>query len=199
MDDSRGSLGSLDGVEIKAFTDAAQLDAWVSAHEGLRGGVWLRIAKKGSGVPSITVTEALDVALCHGWIDGQRRRLDASFYLQRYTPRRRGSLWSKVNVRKVEALTAAGRMRPTGHAEVAAARADGRWEAAYESQRDATVPDDLAAALDRSPRAKACFDGLGKTGRYLVVLGLLRARTPEVRAARLRKAVTGLESGQPVR
>ncbi|MFJ2260578.1 YdeI family protein [Streptomyces sp. NPDC087844] len=185
----------MDGVEIRAFVDTAQLDAWVSAHEELRDGVWLKIAKKGSGLPSVTVAEALDVALCHGWIDGQRRRLDASYYLQKYTPRRRGSLWSMVNVRKVEALTAAGRMRPRGLAEVAAAEADGRWEAAYESQRNATVPDDLAAALDRSPRAKVSFDGLGKTDRYLVVLDLLKARTPEVRAARLRKAVAGLESG----
>lgn len=199
MDDTRASLRSLDGVEVKAFTDAAQLDAWMDRHEEPAGGVWLKIAKKGSGLPSVTVAEALDVALCHGWIDGQRRGLDASYYLQKYTPRRRGSLWSMVNVRKVEALTAAGRMRPRGLAEVAAAEADGRWEAAYASQRDATVPDDLAAALDRNPRAKAFFDGLGKTDRYLVVLGLLKARTPEVRAARLRKAVTALESGQRAR
>ncbi|WAU84688.1 YdeI/OmpD-associated family protein [Streptomyces sp. Qhu-G9] len=199
MDDTLGSAGTIDGVEIRAFADTAQLDAWVSAHPGLKGGVWLKIAKKGSGLPSITVTEALDVALCHGWIDGQRRGLDASYYLQKYTPRRPGSLWSMVNVRKVEALTAAGRMRPSGLAEVAAAQADGRWDAAYESQRTATVPDDLAAALDRSPRAKAFFDGLGRTDRYLVILGLLKARTPEGRAARLGKAVAGLEAGRPVR
>jgi len=196
MDDTRGNPDTLDGVEIRAFADTAELDAWVSAHEGLRSGVWLKIAKKGSGLPSVTVTEALDVALCHGWIDGRRRGLDASYYLQKYTPRRQGSLWSMVNVRKVEALTETGRMRPPGLAEVASAKADGRWEAAYESQRNATVPDDLAAALDRSPRASAFFDGLGKTDQYLVILGLLKARTPEVRAARLRKAVAGLESGQ---
>ncbi|MFC8200038.1 YdeI family protein [Streptomyces sp. NPDC057298] len=199
MDDTLGSAGTIDGVEIRTFTDIARLDAWVSAHPGLRGGVWLKIAKKGSGLPSITVTEALDVALCHGWIDGRRRGLDASYYLQKYTPRRPGSLWSMVNVRKVEALAADGRMRPRGLAEVAAAQADGRWDAAYESQRNATVPDDLAAALDRSPRAKAFFDGLGRTDRYLVIVGLLKARTPEVRAARLGKAVAGLEAGRPVR
>jgi uncharacterized protein YdeI (YjbR/CyaY-like superfamily) len=186
---------TLDGVGIKAFEDATQLEAWLSSHSGLRSGVWLKIAKKGSGQASVTVAEALDVALCHGWIDGQRRGLDESYYLQKYTPRRPGSLWSMVNVRKVEALTAADRMRPRGLAEVEAAKADGRWDAAYESQRNATVPDDLTAALDRSPRAKAVFEGLGRTDRYLVILGLLKARTPEVRAARLEKAIGGLESG----
>ncbi|MEU5290720.1 YdeI/OmpD-associated family protein [Streptomyces umbrinus] len=190
---------TLGGVEIRTFKDVADLEAWMSANPGLRGGIWLKIAKKGSGLPSVTITEALDVALCHGWIDGQRRGLDDSYYLQKYTPRRPGSLWSMVNVRKVEALTAAGRMRPPGLAEVAAAKADGRWEAAYESQRNTTVPDDLAAALDRSPRAKAFFEGLGRTDQYLVVLGLLKARTPEVRAARLEKAVAGLESGRRAR
>ncbi|MFI1442770.1 YdeI family protein [Streptomyces fructofermentans] len=193
------TLGTLDGLEIKAFADAARLDAWMSAQPGPRGGVWLRIAKKGSGLTSVTVAQALDVALCHGWIDGQRRGLDASYYLQKYTPRRSGSLWSMVNVRKVEALTEAGRMRPGGLAEVAAARADGRWDAAYESQRTATVPDDLVAALDRTPRAKEFFEGLGRTDRYLVVLGLLKARTPEVRAARLEKAVAALAEGRRVR
>ncbi|GGX72661.1 YdeI/OmpD-associated family protein [Streptomyces fructofermentans] len=193
------TLGTLDGLEIKAFADAAGLDAWMSAQPGPRGGVWLRIAKKGSGLTSVTVAQALDVALCHGWIDGQRRGLDASYYLQKYTPRRSGSLWSMVNVRKVEALTEAGRMRPGGLAEVAAARADGRWDAAYESQRTATVPDDLVAALDRTPRAKEFFEGLGRTDRYLVVLGLLKARTPEVRAARLEKAVAALAEGRRVR
>jgi uncharacterized protein YdeI (YjbR/CyaY-like superfamily) len=190
---------TLGGVEVRTFTDVADLEAWMSANPGLRGGIWLKVAKKRSGLPSVTIGEALDVALCHGWIDGQRRGLDDSYYLQKYTPRRPGSLWSKVNVRKVEALTAAGRMRSPGLAAVAAAKADGRWEAAYESQRNATVPDDLAAALDRSPRAKAFFEGLGRTDQFLVFLGLLTARSPEVRAARLEKAIAGLESGRRVR
>ncbi|MGP4045245.1 YdeI/OmpD-associated family protein [Streptomyces sp. 2A115] len=190
---------TLDGVENKAFEDAEQLEAWLGENAGQHGGIWLKIAKKGSGRTSVTVPEALDVALCHGWIDGRRRRLDESYFLQKYTPRRPGSLWSMVNVRKVEALTAAGRMRPSGLAEVAAAKADGRWETAYESQKNATVPDDLAAALERNPRAKAFFEGLGRTDQYLVILGLLKARTPEVRTARLEKAIAGLESGQRVK
>ncbi|GAB2951046.1 YdeI family protein [Streptomyces pseudoechinosporeus] len=185
-------MDTLDGLAIKVFDDAGQLDVWLGAHAEVERGVWLKIAKKGSGRTTVTVAQALDVALCHGWIDGQRRRQDETYYLQKYTPRRRGSEWSMVNVRKVEALTAAGRMRPRGLAEVAAAKADGRWEAAYESQRNATVPDDLAAALERNPRAKKAFDELGRTGQYLVILGLLKARTPEVRAARLEKAVAGL-------
>ena len=186
----------LAGVPVLPFPDAPALDAWLAAHSAPRvAGLWVKVAKKGSGLVSVTAGEVHDMALCHGWIDGQRRGLDDSYYLQKYTPRRPGSLWSMVNVRRVEALTAAGRMRPPGLAEVAAAKADGRWEAAYESQRNATVPDDLVAALDRSPSAKAFFEGLGRTDQYLVVLGLLTARTPEVRAARLEKAIAGLESG----
>ncbi|MFG2028384.1 YdeI family protein [Streptomyces sp. NPDC048825] len=185
-------MDTLDGPEIKVFDTAEQLDAWLNAHAGLERGIWLKIAKKGSGRTTVTVAEALDVALCHGWIDGQRRRHDETYFLQKYTPRRPRSEWSMVNVRKVAALTAAGRMRPRGLAEVAAAKTDGRWAAAYESQRSATVPDDLAAALERDPRAKEAFERLGRTGQYQVMLGLLKARTPEVRAARLNKAIAEL-------
>jgi uncharacterized protein YdeI (YjbR/CyaY-like superfamily) len=152
----------------------------------------VKVAKKSSGLPSVTAAEVNDVALCHGWITGRRKSLDATHYLQRITPRRPGSLWSMVNVRRVAELTAAGRMRPAGLAEVAAAKADGRWAAAYESQRDATVPDDLAAALARNPRAKATFEGLGKTDRYLAMLPVLRARTPRSRAAQLAAVVDRL-------
>jgi uncharacterized protein YdeI (YjbR/CyaY-like superfamily) len=190
-------MDTLDGLDIKVFDSAEQLDAWLSAHAAHERGIWLKIAKKGSGRTTVTVAEALDVALCHGWIDGQRRRHDETYYLQKYTPRRPRSEWSMVNVRKVEALTAAGRMRPRGLAEVAAAKADGRWERAYESQRNATVPDDLAAALERDPRAKQAFERLGRTGQYQVMLGLMRARTPEVRAARLEKAIAELGAPGP--
>jgi uncharacterized protein YdeI (YjbR/CyaY-like superfamily) len=190
-------MNTLDGLEIKVFDSAEQMDAWLNAHAGHERGIWVKVAKKGSGRTTVTVAEALDVVLCHGWIDGQRRRHDETYFLQKYTPRRPRSEWSMVNVRKVEALTAAGRMRPRGLAEVAAAKADGRWAAAYESQRNATVPDDLAAALERDPRAKQAFERLGRTGQYQVMLGLLKARTPEVRAARLEKAITELGSAGP--
>ncbi|GAA2727022.1 YdeI/OmpD-associated family protein [Actinocorallia aurantiaca] len=176
------------------FEDAAQWESWLAGHHGDEGGAWLKVAKKGSGVASLTVVEALDVALCYGWIDSQRKSYDDRFFLQRYSRRRKGSPWSRVNVEKVEALTAEGRMRPPGLAEVAAAQADGRWEGAYAAQRDVTVPSDLAEELAARPEAAARFEALDKTGRYLVILPLLKARTPAGRAARLRKAVSELSA-----
>ena len=176
------------------FRDAAEFEDWLGAHVDHQPGVWLKIAKKSSGIPSLTDDEAVDVGLCFGWISGQRRSLDDEYYLQKYVPRRARSRWSQVNVRKVEELTAAGRMRPSGQAEVDAAKADGRWDAAYESQKDATVPPDLADALAASPRAAAAFEALGKTGQYAVILELITARNPKTRSVHLRKAVAALEA-----
>jgi uncharacterized protein YdeI (YjbR/CyaY-like superfamily) len=176
------------------FETVAHLDAWLTAHPAPHPGLWVRVARKGSGIRSVTAADVNDVALCHGWITGRRKALDASYFLQKITPRRPGSLWSTVNVRRVEELAAVGRMRPGGLEEVAAARADGRWATAYASQKDAVVPEDLAAALERSPRAKAVFDGFGRTDRYLVMLGLLRARTAKNRAAQLAAAIAKLEA-----
>ncbi|HEY6737991.1 MAG TPA: YdeI/OmpD-associated family protein [Actinopolymorphaceae bacterium] len=188
-----------DPDDALVFADAAAWETWLSAHHDDSGGVWLKIAKRGSGRRStVTVSEALDVALCYGWIDSQRRALDDSYYRQRYTPRRRTSSWSKVNVEKVEALIAAGRMRAPGLAQVEAAKADGRWDAAYESQRRATVPPDLAAALEQHPRAREFFDRLDRTGRYLSILRLTQARTPKGRAARLQRIIATLEAGERV-
>ncbi|UIX30532.1 YdeI/OmpD-associated family protein [Streptomyces sp. GQFP] len=186
-----------DGIPVKPFADAPALDAWLAAHPSPQpAALWGKVAKKGSGLPSVDFAEVNDVALCHGWITGQRKSLDASYFLQKITPRRRGSTWSMVNVRRVPELVEAGLMRPGGLAEVDAAKADGRWEAAYESQRDASVPDDLVAALEREPRAKAAFEALGRTGRYQeVILPLLTARTPATRAARLSAAVARLAEG----
>ena len=130
-----------------AFRDAAEFEAWLDAHAGLRAGVWLKIAKKRSGVASLTDDEAVDLGLCYGWISGQRKAYDGIYYLQKYVPRRPRSRWSQVNVAKVEELIAAGRMRPSGLAEVEAAKGDGRWAAAYQAQRDATVPPDLRKAM----------------------------------------------------
>jgi len=174
------------------FPDVAEWDSWLAAHHEVRAEEWLRIAKRNSGITSITPAEALDVALCYGWIDGQRKAYDEVSFLQRYSRRRPRSSWSKVNVAKVEALTAAGRMRPAGLAEVAAAKADGRWDAAYQSQRTAEVPPDLAAALAADPRAGAAFERLGRSGRYAVILPLLKARTPQARARILARAVARL-------
>jgi len=185
------------GAEVIAFRDAAEFDAWLDAHAGLQAGVWLKIAKSGSGIPSLTADEAVDVGLCHGWISGQRRSCDESYYLQKYVPRRPRSRWSQVNVAKAEELIAAGRMRPSGLAEVEAAKADGRWAAAYQPQRDATVPPDLAAALAADPPAAQAFDALTKTQRYAVILQLVTARTATARAARVRRAMAALRGGPP--
>ncbi|MEV1063819.1 YdeI/OmpD-associated family protein [Streptomyces sp. NPDC050263] len=175
-----------------AFDSAAALDAWLAEHPAPHPGLWAEVAKKGAGLPSVTAAEVNDVALCHGWITGQRKGLDGVRYLQRITPRRPGSLWSAVNVRRVAELTVEGRMRPGGLAEAAAAQADGRWAAAYASQKEAAVPEELVAALAADPRARAVFDALGRTDRYLLVLGLLRARTPRTRKARLAAALAKL-------
>ena len=176
-----------------AFRDAVEFEDWLARHVDHKPGVWLKIAKKGSGIGSLTDDEAVDLGLCYGWISGQRKSYDRVYYLQKYVPRRPRSRWSQVNVGKVEALAAAGRMRPSGLAEVEAAKADGRWDAAYESQKDATVPPDLAAALAASPRAAHAFEALSRTSRYAVILDLVTARTPKTRSAHLHKAITDLE------
>ena len=161
--------------------------------------MWLKIAKQGTGVHLLTDDEAVDVGLCYGWISGQRRSLDDVYYLQKYVPRRPGSRWSQVNVAKVKALTAARKLRPRGLAEVEAARADGRWAAAYQSQRNATVPPDLAAAVKASPRAARAFAGQDKTERYAVILKVITARNAQARAAQVQKAVAALAGITPRR
>ncbi len=183
-------------MEVVAFRDAAAFDSWLAEHHGRREGVWVKVAKKASGIASITDDELVDVGLCWGWISGQRRGLDDRYYLQKYGPRRPRSLWSRVNVEKVAALTAAGRMREPGLAEVRRAREDGRWDRAYASQATAVVPDDLAAALAEDPAASAAFDALDRTARYLVLLPLLQAATPETRRTRLERAVRDLSQGR---
>jgi uncharacterized protein YdeI (YjbR/CyaY-like superfamily) len=189
MSDRPGS----DAAEVIAFRDAAEFENWLAEHVDHSAGVWLKIAKKGSGIASLTDDEAVDVGLCYGWISGQRKRFDETYYLQKYVPRKPRSRWSQVNVRKVEELVAAGRMRAPGLVEVAAAKADGRWDAAYASQKEATVPPDLADALAASPQAASAFESLNKTERYAVILDIVTARKPGTRIAHLRKAIAALE------
>ncbi|MER5951267.1 YdeI/OmpD-associated family protein [Streptomyces sp. NPDC001904] len=184
-------MDEFDGVEVRAFPDAAAFEEWLAGHHTRREGVWVKVAKKASGIASVTDDELVDIGLCWGWISGQRRSLDDRHYLQKYVPRRARSLWSRVNVEKVAALAAAGRMREPGLAEVRRAQEDGRWDRAYASQATAAVPDDLTAALDADPAARAAFDALDRTARYLVLLPLLQA-TPENRRARLERAVRDL-------
>jgi uncharacterized protein YdeI (YjbR/CyaY-like superfamily) len=185
-------VDDIDGVEVVAFADAAAFELWLERHHGRSDGIWVRVAKAGSGIPSITSDELVDVGLCFGWISGQRRGLDATHYLQRYVPRRPRSIWSQVNVDKVDALAAAGRMREPGWAEVRAAQADGRWDAAYESQREAAVPPEVEAALAADPEARARFDGLGRSARYQLFLPVLQARTAATKAARVEALLAAL-------
>jgi len=185
-----------DELPTIAFADAAAWEAWLEAEHARADGAWLKIAKRGAGVASVTHAEALDVALCFGWIDGTRRALDDTHFLQRFTPRRRGSRWSRINTEKATALIAAGRMRPAGLAEVEAAKEDGRWEAAYAGQRTATVPDDLEAALAANPAAAAAFATLDSRNRYAILYRLQDAKRPETRARRLERFVAMLARGE---
>jgi uncharacterized protein YdeI (YjbR/CyaY-like superfamily) len=177
------------------FPDAAAWERWLGENHGTERGLWLQIAKKGTGIASVTYDEALDIALCYGWIDGQRRSLDAEHFVQRFTPRRRGSAWSKRNVGKVAELIAGERMRPPGLAEVEAAKNDGRWEAAYDSPKDMEVPADFQQALDGNEGARAHFAALTKSSRYAILLNLQLAKTPATRARRIGAAVAMLEKG----
>jgi uncharacterized protein YdeI (YjbR/CyaY-like superfamily) len=190
------TAGVPDELPILPFASAAAFEAWLEREHATAGGVWLKIAKKGSGIASVTHAEALDVALCFGWIDGQRRAHDATWFLQRFGPRSRRSTWSKINTEKVAALIAAGRMRPAGLAQVEAARADGRWEAAYAGQRTATVPPDLQQALDANPRAAAFFATLRGQNRYALLYRIQDAKRPETRARRIARFVAMLERGE---
>src|SRR4051794_27857313 len=152
-------------LPVLAFPDQAAFEAWLEAEHATAPGVYVKLAKKGAGVPSVTYAELVESCLCFGWIDGRSNRLDDRFYLQRLTPRRARSVWSQKNVDAVEALIEAGRMRPAGLVAVDAARADGRWERAYAGSKDITVPDDLAAALDADPKVRAEFASLDGANR----------------------------------
>ena len=178
----------LAGLPVISFATALDCETWFAEHSGDHRGFWLRIGKVGVA-QTVTYADALEVALCHGWIDGQKRRHDETHWLQRFTPRGPRSTWSRINRDKAEALITAGRMRPEGQAQVDAAKADGRWEAAYAGQRTATVPDDLAAALADDPEAKAFFDTLTRAHRFAILYRVQEAKRPETRAARIAKFV----------
>ena len=177
--------------------DAAAWRAWLDANEDASDGVWLVLAKKGTTDPtSLSYAQAVDEALCSGWIDGQKRSRDDTTFVERFTPRRSASLWSQRNIGLVEALTAEGRMRPRGHAEIERAKADGRWERAYASSRTASVPDDLAAALEVSAAAAATFATLNAANRYSVIHRIITAPSATSRGNRLAKLIGMLEAGE---
>lgn len=183
--------------EVLILADAAAWRAWLDGHENSSDGVWLLQAKKGVRTPtSLTYQEALREALCSGWIDGQRASVDASTFRQRYTPRRKASLWSQRNVTLVAGLIEEGRMRPRGQAEIDRAKADGRWERAYAGPASASVPEDLTAALAASPAAAETFAGLNGQNRYAVLHRIHTAPSPASRANRLAKLVGMLERGE---
>lgn len=180
------------------FASAAEWEAWLEENHAAQDGVWIEIAKKGTGIDSVRYPEALESALCFGWIDGRREALDERNFLQRYTPRRSRSRWSKINRETVERLIAEGRMRPAGLAEAERAKADGRWDAAYEGQRRMTVPDDLQRELDARPQAMAFFAQLSSQNRYAILYRLHDAKRPETRARRLATFVAMLEAGETI-
>jgi uncharacterized protein YdeI (YjbR/CyaY-like superfamily) len=178
------------------FAKPADFEAWIDEHGEKADGIWLKFAKKDSGIESVVYAEAVEIALSHGWIDGQAKRLDDQHYLQRFTPRRAQSKWSKINREKAERLIAEGRMRPAGLREVERAKEDGRWEDAYDSPSTATVPDDLQAALDAEPAAAEFFASLGSTKRYAFLYRIGDAKRPETRAKRIAQYVELLARGE---
>ena len=181
---------------VVAFPSREAWAAWLAEEHERSEGVWLQLAKKGSGEQTVTYAEAVEVALCWGWIDGQKRASSDTHSLQRFTRRRPRSKWSKINRAKAEALIARGEMQPPGLAAVEAAKADGRWDAAYDSPRTATVPDDLRAALDANPAAAAFFATLKSASRYSILYRLQDAKRRETRARRIAQFVAMLAEGK---
>jgi len=186
------------GLPILHFADAAALEAWLAEQSAEHPGIWLKLAKKGSGIASVTQREAVDAGLCFGWIDGLINRFDDQFYLIRFTPRRPRSKWSQINVERAEQLLADGRVQPGGLQQIEEAKADGRWDAAYPPASRITVPDDLAAALAQSPQAKAFFATLTGADRYAVLYRLHDVRDPAKRVAAIARWVAMLARGETV-
>jgi uncharacterized protein YdeI (YjbR/CyaY-like superfamily) len=189
-------MGALDELPVRTFSTQAAWRKWLEANHSKSPGIWLRVAKKGSPRKCVTYQEAVEVALCFGWIDGRMRSVDDRHFVQSFTPRRRKSRWSKINRDKAEALIEAGRMRPAGLRAIEEARADGRWDAAYTSSAEIQVPADLKRALRGKPDAKAFFEGLSKSNRYAVLYQIEEAKKPETRVRRIERFVKMFEEGR---
>jgi uncharacterized protein YdeI (YjbR/CyaY-like superfamily) len=183
-------------LPIILFESQLQFAHWLAEHQNQSTGLWLKLAKKGADVPSVTYDEAVETALCYGWIDGQKKGFDEKFWLQKFTPRRSKSIWSKINREKAERLIASGEMRPAGLAAVELAKQDGRWEAAYDSQRTITVPEDFQAELDKSPKAKAFFESLTSAKRYSFLFRIQTAKKLQTREMRIHQFVEMLQRGE---
>ncbi len=180
-------MKTTDALPTLLFETRQAWESWLDQHSTAAKGAWLKIAKKDAGVTSLSYAEALESALCYGWIDGQKATFDQQYWLQKFTPRGPRSIWSKINCEKAEALIAAGRMQPEGVRQVERAKADGRWDAAYHSQSTITVPDDLQHELDNNPQAQQFFNTLNSQNRYAILFRISTAKKPETRAARIQK------------
>lgn len=185
-----------DPALIQPFASAADFDGWLAVNHATARELWLKLFKAASGVATVSKPEAIDAALCWGWIDGQIAAFDTAAFLTRFTPRRPGSAWSRINRDRAEALIAAGRMQPPGLAQVAAAQADGRWQAAYAGQGAMTIPEDFLRALDAWPAAKATYQGLNRANLYAVAYRLETARSPETREKRIAAILDRLARGE---
>jgi uncharacterized protein YdeI (YjbR/CyaY-like superfamily) len=186
------------GLPILAFSDLAALERWFEAQPAGSPGLWIKFAKAGSGIASVSKSEAIDAALCHGWIDGQLDKYDDAYWLIRFTPRKARSKWSQVNRARAAELLEAGRMRPPGLVQIEAARADGRWDAAYAPASKAEVPADLQAALDRSPEAAAFFATLSGANRYAILYRIGAVKKAETRARKIASFIAMLERHETV-
>ncbi|EFH84356.1 YdeI/OmpD-associated family protein [Ktedonobacter racemifer] len=191
-------MASTDNLPTIGFATQQDWELWLHAnHDGAKG-LWVKLAKKESGIPSISYAEALDVALCYGWIDGQKASLDEQYWLQKFTPRGRRSAWSKVNREKAMALIAEGRMQPAGQKQIELAKADGRWEQAYEPQSKINIPDDLQSELDQHPLAKEFFATLDSRNRYAILYRIQTAKKVETRSARIQKFIEMLSKREKI-
>jgi uncharacterized protein YdeI (YjbR/CyaY-like superfamily) len=185
-------------IPMLLFKNAKAWETFLSKNNGTSNGVWLQLAKKSSGTTSVTYSEALDIALCHGWIDGQKKAFDDSFWLQKFTPRGARSIWSKINREKALDLIQSGRMKPAGLLAIEKAKADGRWAAAYDSQKSATVPVDFQAALDAHPDANNFFSTLDSGNRYAILFRIQTAKKPETRSRRVQEFIAMLERKEKI-
>lgn len=180
------------------FATQHDWENWLAQNEGTSTGIWLRLAKKGAKQPTLTYAQAVEGALCYGWIDGQKQAESEEYWLQRFTRRSAKSIWSQLNKDKTEALIADGRMRPPGMREIEKARKDGRWEMAYTSARNSTVPDDLQVALDANPKASAFFATLNSRNRYAILFRIQNAKKPETRARKIEEFIGMLKRGETI-
>jgi uncharacterized protein YdeI (YjbR/CyaY-like superfamily) len=185
-------------LPILPFSNKKKWAEWLAREHGKSTGVWLKIAKKDTGITSLTYEEALDVALCYGWIDGQKKGFDDQYWLQKFTPRGLKSIWSKINTEKVERLIASGEMKPAGRKAIELAKQDGRWDAAYASQKNISVPEDFRVALDKSKKAKTFFATLNSVNRYAILFRIHNAKKPETRARKIQQFIEMLERKEKI-